>query len=778
MLQPKRSERRPALSAVTVLAVSLLAAGCTYTTVRLAPSVPPNAQASVVLAADGTLLTTLHAGENRKEISLSEVPRHVQDAVVAIEDRRFWTHRGIDLRAILRAARTNLDEGAVVEGGSTITQQFVKNAMLAADRTLDRKIEEATLSIQVEREYSKEEILEYYLNTVYFGAGAYGIEAAAMVYLGKSASELTVAEGALIAGLIKAPSTYDPFVNGSGALARRQAVLQAMTDEGFLTPAEARRYSSSDIELIAPDPDQTYPAAYFVEEVKRFMLDHPAFGRTRDERIRTLFTGGLTIETTLDVAAQGEAEHAIELVLSDATDPSASVVTIDHGNGYVLAMVGGRDFFDGGPQSKFNLATQARRPSGSSFKPLVLAAAIEEGIPISQVYPAPALIEIAITSGVWEVENYGGSVGGNVNLTEAMVRSYNTVYAQLVMDVGPADAVAMATRLGVESHLLAVPSAVLGANDVSPLDMATAYGTIANGGIRNPVTYVTRVLGPDGEVLYQHEPSPVRSISRGTANQITDTLQQVVSRGTGVNARIGRPAAGKTGTGQNWGDAWFVGYTPDLVTSVLIGYPEGQISMVPPTTRIRVTGGTWPAQIWQLFMTAVLAETPISQFVSPDDDEVVEVAEPTEIDGDSVEETLQGTLIQDVVGMPAQLATEILTRAGFVVLAESVPDDDYPPDIVAAQGPPGESLARSGSEVTLFVANGLAVRRVPSVLGLDDLAAAAVLAEAGYEVDFVTEAEDDPEVAQARAGRVWKADPGSFTALETHSTVTIWINPT
>ena len=378
VLQPKRSERRPALSAVTVLAVSLLAAGCTYTTVRLAPSVPPNAQASVVLAADGTLLTTLHAGENRKEISLSEVPRHVQDAVVAIEDRRFWTHRGIDLRAILRAARTNLDEGAVVEGGSTITQQFVKNAMLAADRTLDRKIEEATLSIQVEREYSKEEILEYYLNTVYFGAGAYGIEAAAMVYFGKSASELTVAEGALIAGLIKAPSTYDPFVNGSGALARRQAVLQAMTDEGFLTPAEARRYSSSDIELIAPDPDQTYPAAYFVEEVKRFMLDHPAFGRTRDERIRTLFTGGLTIETTLDVAAQGEAEHAIELVLSDANtgggpcrawcvgagaDPSASVVTIDHrerlrvGDGRWSRLLRWP-----GPQSKFNLATQARRP--------------------------------------------------------------------------------------------------------------------------------------------------------------------------------------------------------------------------------------------------------------------------------------------------------------------------------------------------------------------------------------------------------------------------------
>ena len=482
------------------VALVVVASGCSYTTVTLAPTVPPNAQASVVLADNGTLLTTLHAGENRTEITLDQVPQHVQDAIVAIEDRRFWNHAGIDLPAILRAMRRNIDEGEVVEGGSTITQQFVKNALLASDRTLDRKIEEATLSIQVEREYSKEEILEYYLNTVYFGAGAYGIEAAAKVYFGKPAEELDVPEGALLAGLVKAPSTNDPFVNGEGALRRRRLVLDAMVEEGYLTAEEGETFAAGDVELAAPDPETDYPAAYFVQEVKRFMLTHPAFGRTREERTRRLFTGGLTIETSLDLQLQSHAEHAAHLVLSDpANDPDTAIVSMDPSNGHVLAMVGGRDFFDGGPRSKFNLATQGRRPAGSSFKPLVLAAAIEEGIPVSQVYSAPSTIEIPVTNDTWEVENYGGSPGGWVDLTEATVRSYNTAYAQLVMDVGPADAVAMAAHLGVSSPLLAVPSAVLGANDVSALDMTAAYSTFANRGIRNDIHHelgVGGVVGP------------------------------------------------------------------------------------------------------------------------------------------------------------------------------------------------------------------------------------------------------------------------------------------
>jgi len=768
--------------------MGLIASSCAYTTVSLAPTVPPNAEASAIVAADGTPLTTLHAGENRTEISIDQVPRHVQDAVVAIEDRRFWTHAGIDLRAILRAARNNIDEGQIVEGGSTITQQFVKNALLASDRTLDRKIEEATLSIQVEREFTKEQILEYYLNTVYFGNGAYGIEAAANVYFDVTTNELTVAEGALLAGMIKSPSRFDPFVDAESALERRRTVLQAMTDEGYLSVTGANNAASTDIELKPSDPDRTYPAAYFVQEVKRFMLNDPAFGRTFEERTKLLFTGGLRIETTLDLDLQQDADRAVELVLLDPTaDPNAAVVTIDHSSGYVLALVGGRDFFDGGPQSKFNLATQAKRPSGSSFKPLVLAAAIEEGIPVDRVYSAPAELDIPITSGTWSVENYGGSAGGNVNLIEATVRSYNTAYAQLVMDIGADDAVALASGLGIESPLLAVPSAVLGANDVSPMDMASAYATIANRGVRNQPVYVTRVLGPDGEVIYQHDPTPIRVIERTTADEVTAILQQVISRGTGIKAKIGRPAAGKTGTGQNWGDAWFVGYTPDIVTSVWVGYAEGQVAMVPPKTRLRVTGGTWPAEIWQLYMTAALAEVPISEFVlGSDEDDPNRDATPGDggsgaagDGGDSnTDEVPDGTLVQDVVGMPASLATEILTRAGFLVVAESVPDDSYPPGVVADQGPVGESIVETGSEVVLYVANGQRVRRVPSVLGFDEIEASAVITAAGYEVEYVVAPEDQPEAAELRAGVVWKADPSNGTPLDAGETVTIWLNPT
>jgi len=763
------------------VAVALTATSCTYTAIALVPTIPPNAEASTVMAADGSELLTLHAGENRTEISLESVPEHVRNAIVAIEDRRFWTHIGIDLRSILRALRRNIDEGDIVEGGSTITQQFVKNAIIGTDRTLDRKIEEASLAIQVERQYTKEEILEFYLNTVYFGAGAYGIEAAAEVYFGITASDLTVGQGALLAGLVKAPSTFDPFVNPQGALDRRSLVLQAMVDEDYLTNSEASAWNNADLVLKAPDPEDHYEGAYFVEEVKRFMLEHVAFGRTYEERARLLFTGGLTIETTLDPRLQTQAEAAVDLVLSDPqADPNSAVVTIDPTTGYVLAMVGGRDFFGGAPASKFNLATQAARPSGSSFKPLVLAAAIEEGIPGSQEYSAPASIEIPITNDIWEVENYGGLAGETVNLVEATVRSYNTAYAQLMMDVGPADAVAVARNLGVSAPLEAIPSAVLGANDVSPLDMTVAYATFANRGVQNDPVYVTRVTGPDGEIIYQHDPSPLRAIDRSTADEVTAILQQVISRGTGVKARIGRPVAGKTGTGQNWGDAWFIGYTPDLVTGVWVGYAEGQISMVPPQTRIRVTGGTWPAEIWQLYMTAAQAETPIAEFTfaaldaEPDAETDSEAAAATT--GPTT--TIPGELVRDVVGMQSELASEILTRAGFVVVENSVPDDQYPPGIVASQTPTGESIIETGAEIVIDVANGQKVRRVPDVLGKSAEVAAATLTAAGYEVDLIDEVEPDPRAAELRQGQVWKVDPGTGAALAPGETVAIWINPT
>ncbi len=766
---------------MVVMASALVASACTYTPLTLQTSIPPNAESSVLLAADGSELTVLHSGENRTEITLDQVPRHVIDAVVAIEDRRFWQHSGIDLRGIARAARRNISAGEVVEGGSTITQQFVKNALIGSDRTLDRKVQEASLALQVEREFTKEQILEYYLNTVYFGSGAYGIEAAARVYFGKTASQLDPAEGALLAGLIKAPSTYDPFVNPEGALQRRSLVLQAMTEEQYLTPEEAAVLDATDISLVPPDPDSRYRAPYFVEAVKRFILDEPAFGATREERARLLFTGGLTVETTLDPFAQAEAEKAVSMVLSRPdVDPDAAVVSIDPENGHVLALVGGRDFFDGGPRSKFDLATQGRRPAGSSFKPLVLAAALEEGMTLDRVYDAPAELSIDITGGTWDVENYGGSSGGRVNLVEATVNSYNTAYAQLIVDVGPSDAMAVAARMGVQSPLQPVLSSVLGANDVSPLDMADAYATLAARGIHHDPVLVTRVLDSDGKVIYEAPDTSSRAIERSTADQVTAVLQQVMSRGTGIKARIGRPAAGKTGTGQNWGDAWFVGYTPDLVTAVWVGFAEGQISMVPPTTRVRVTGGTWPAQIWQLYMGAVLASVPASDFVPPGDTSAGEDSDTTvgEVSAAPEAEGVPGgQLVTDVVGMPTALAEEILTRDGFVVVTESVPDDELPPGFVASQSPPGESIVPGGGEVVLRIANGERVRRVPEVLGMGPTAAADVLATAGYEVEVLNQADDDPVAAAARSGTVWKAEPAAGSPAPEGAQVRIWVNP-
>ncbi|MGY9074487.1 MAG: PBP1A family penicillin-binding protein [Acidimicrobiales bacterium] len=759
--------------------VGFVASSCSYRTTDLSPALPDNAESSILLAADGSELITLHGPENRTEIAYSTVPQHVIDAVVSIEDRRFFDHSGVDLRAILRAARTNISEGGIVEGGSTITQQYVKNALLISDRTLDRKIQEASLSFQIERDHSKEEILGFYLNTVYFGSGAYGIEAAAQTYFAKHAANLTIAEGALLAGMIKAPSDYNPYVHAEVALARRSLVLQAMVQTEALSPAEAAAIDSQDISLAAVDPDQTYPAAYFVEEVKRFIFSNEALGATREERINALFAGGLIIETTLDPVLQQHAERAVELVLSDPdADPDAAVVTIDPANGYVLAMVGGRDFFDGGPQSKFNLATQARRPSGSSFKPLVLAAALEEGISLATRYDAPATLEIPITNGLWEVENYEQSEGGNVDLTDATVHSYNTAYAQLVMDVGPADAVATARSLGVESPLLAVPSAVLGANDVSPLDMTNAYATIANQGVHNDPVYVRRVLDRAGNVMWEHESVARRAISRESADLVTAVLRQVVARGTAVNARIGRPVAGKTGTGQNWGDAWFVGYTPDLVTGVWLGFAEGQIPMVPPTTRIRVTGGSWPTQIWSLYMESALAEVPVVQF----DESYLSAAgagtkDPAAVAGLATAGNAVGQTVTSTVGMNEQLATEILTRAGFVVVTDLVADSQYPPGIVVGSEPGPGADATGGSEVIILIANGDLAGRVPNVLGRTQEDALRLLAHAGYDDEVIIAEEDDLDGATARAGMTWKIEPRSGTELRAGQAVTIWINP-
>ncbi|HWC10990.1 MAG TPA: penicillin-binding transpeptidase domain-containing protein, partial [Acidimicrobiales bacterium] len=459
--------------------------------------------------------------------------------------------------------------------------------------------------MRLEKRLSKEEILERYLNTIYFGNGSYGVEAAARRYFGKRAADLDLAESAFLAGAVRGPELYDPRVDPERAKARRGQVLTSMVQLGMITSEEAAAASAAPLELRG-DEEGVYPAPHFVEEVKRFVLDDARFGATMEERRKLLFGGGLTISTTLDPRLQAEAQGAAAQVLPDG-GPDAAVVAIEPATGAVRALVGGLRFFEGGDGSRFNLATQARRQAGSAFKPFALVAALDQGMSRRQRIPAPASVSIPQPDGTWTVRNFSRRGYGSLTLAAATRRSVNTAYAHLVTRTGPERVVDTAARMGISSELAPVPSAVLGTNEVTPLEMASAYATLAADGTHVAPYLVSEITGRDGQVLYRAEPRPEPRLPPDLARRANHVLQGVVERGTGRRARIDRPVAGKTGTTQNHGDAWFIGYTPRLATAVWVGFPEAITPMVPPVTPISVTGGAWPAQIWAAFMGAALA---------------------------------------------------------------------------------------------------------------------------------------------------------------------------
>ena len=613
-------QRTFAAIASAAATLALLAAGCSWTTSALTVEPPPIALSSFIYDKDGEQITLFRGEQHRVNIEdLSEVPALLQNAVVAIEDERFWQHSGIDLRAILRAGLSNINQGGVSEGGSTITQQYVGLVFLdRTDQSASRKIEELALARQFEDQYTKEFILKEYLNLVYFGEGAYGVRAAADEYFNKTLAELTISEAAILAGLIQAPATYNPYDNLDAALLRRKQVLDRMLINNYISQKEYDQARTEPVRL-APRVEvleATYDAPYFVEEVRQWILSNPRFGETRQDRVALLFEGGLHIHTTVDRQLQKRAEAAVANVLTDEvtsddpSGPTAAVILIENDTGYVRAMVGGQDFFGDDPSARFNLATQGGRQAGSAFKPLILAAALEQGIQMGAQYPAPEeiVIENPPLPDPWEVE--GGANGGTVSLAEATIRSVNTVYAQLMEDVGAQAGVDMATRLGVESSLQPVLSAVLGTNDVTALDMANAFSTIARRGILVEPAFVSKVIGPGGEIIYEHSLESERVLAADVADQITDVLRQAVDTGTGRRAQLpGHEAAGKTGTAEDFRDATFSGFTSEYTASVWVGFPQGQIEMEPPNTPIEVYGGTYPALIWQGVMSAAHDET-------------------------------------------------------------------------------------------------------------------------------------------------------------------------
>jgi penicillin-binding protein 1A len=569
---------------------------------------------SVVYAANGrTVLAVLRGSESRVLVSTEDIAPIMRQAIVSVEDQRFFEHRGIDLQGIARALWADIREQAIVEGGSTITQQFVKNAYIRNERTLARKVREAALAWQLEQRWSKDRILTAYLNTIYFGNGAYGIQQAARAYFKKSAKDLELHEAALLAGIPADPSRYDPVTRPRAAKERRRYVLRLMLEQGKITPRDFREAASAPM----PDPDRVRlpgtrgPAPYFVTYVQEQLVRR--YGAAR------VFGGGLKVTTTIDLALQEQARKAIEEVLPDPDGPAAALVAIDPTTGEVKAMFGGRNF----RRSQFNLATQAQRQPGSAFKPIVLATALRQGIS-----PATELEsrKVSIDAGdrIWTVTNDDDTYLGRVDLARAMVSSDNAVYAQLTDIVGPRAIVETARLLGIRSPLDAYFSIGLGSLAVNPLELARAYATIANGGRRvdssllgNVPTVVKRIERVRTGRVEENTPIARRVLDPEHAALLTDILEDVVRAGTGRRAAIpGREIAGKTGTTDNYGDAWFVGYTPELVVAVWVGYPDRLHPMLTEYRGKPVTGGTLPAEIWRAFMEGV-ADDPERSFAPP-----------------------------------------------------------------------------------------------------------------------------------------------------------------
>jgi penicillin-binding protein 1A len=765
---------------VVAVACTVLAAGCAYTQTEITPKIPENAQSSKIYAADGTLITTLHGPQNRLEVTLDRIPLRLQNAVIAIEDERFYYHRGVDFRAIFRAAQHNATEGEVTQGGSTITQQLVKNTLLNSGQTLDRKIQEASLAWQLEEHYSKKRILEIYLNTVYFGNGAYGVEAASEQYFGHPVEQTTAVQAATLAGLIQAPSADDPVLHPDAAVARRNVVLAKMQEQGYLSEAERDSGIAEPLGL-APTPTQDrYPAGHFVEEVKKSVSLDERFGATQDQRDYALFSGGLRIYTTIDLRLQAAAEQAVADVMPDPEGPEAAVVAVDPRNGYVRAMVGGRDFFGTQRTAKCNLAIGCNpdpdlngRGTGSAFKPFVLATALDEGIPLSENIPAPGFIHLDPPTGPWDVHNAdpGEGAPGGTNLVEGTVHSFNTLYAQLILQVGPQNAIDMAKKLGLTGKLQALPSAVLGANNVTVLDMASAYGTFANRGVHvNPVM-ITKITNAAGSILFENPHEQTKAIDAPIADTVTSVLQQVIARGTGTAAQEPFPVAGKTGTGEFYKNAWFCGYTATLSTAVWAGFPGAEVEMSPPTTAITVYGGTWPAQIWKRFMAAAQGDAAPVDFAPPPPPTTT-----TTVPGPPTTIPSEGLLpVPDVRGLSYGDAARAIAGAGFTPSRFDIVTDAWPAGTVSGQSPPGGSTSPRGALVTLEVAmpHGDSVT-VPNVFGMKRNAAVSALHDSGLAVDVIEEESPDNNQPQ---GRVWKQSPQAGATVSAGSTVTIYVNP-
>jgi penicillin-binding protein 1A len=572
---------------------------------------------SFLYADDGRLLGVVPSATNRQPLPLSKISPLLSEATVAIEDARFWQHGALDYRGILRALYEDLLHGQAVQGGSTITQELVRNLYIAdPQHTLARKIREACLAEKYFRRHTRKQILAAYLNEVFYGSHAYGAEAAARTYFSEPASKLTLVQAALLAGLPQAPSVYDPFSYPQAALARRDEVLQAMWKNGYISASTLRRATRMKLGL--------RPGGLYSN------VQQPNFSGWAEQKLvqrfghREVELGGLQVRTTLNPRLQALALRAARSVLRRPTDPATAIVAIDPRNGDVRAMV---DYLPSGHKTQFNLATQAHRSTGSAFKPITLATALREGVSLNSSFYGPPQLYITTPecatgpkSGPWDVHNYADEAAGTTNLLGATANSVNTIFAQMIAKIGVRPVVAMAHRLGITSrgrYFQPVCAITLGSVGFTPLEVTDVYATFADGGIHHAPQALASVREPTGRRLRLTTPAR-RVLSRNVAAELTYALQGVVQYGTGTAAALGaRPVAGKTGTAENYQDAWFCGYVPQLATCVWVGYLRGEIPLTNVEGIPRVFGGSLPTQIWHDFMAPAVAHLPVAGFPQP-----------------------------------------------------------------------------------------------------------------------------------------------------------------
>ena len=798
--RPRRGRRalKVALLAALLVVAALLSmfAGAYVAVTRTLPSLElgdriASPQTTRIYDSSPTpvLLAELHGLENRDVLSDDDIPQVMRDAIVAIEDPRFYAHKGVDFIAILRAAWADLRHREVVQSGSAITQQLIKNAFLVDQQGAGDATREPALAYELESRWSKQKILNEYLNVVYFGSGAYGLQAAARSYFGLDAKNLSLAQAALLAGLPKAPSAYSPRQDPTAALTRRNQVLNKMYQQRYINSTQLQEALAAPLQLAEAGSDSGVKQPYWVELVREQLVAR--YGSS------TVQGGGLRVYTSLDLGVQQAAEQAISAILAQSGGPSAALVAMDVHSGRLVAMVGGSDFH----KLQFNLATQGHWNAGSAFKPFVLVTALEQGISPEATYASgPATVEPS--SGT---ETIPSTDNGSVTLAKAIADSSNDVFARLVTEVG-ADAVAKtAADMGIASSLgdpvspavaLAGPPA-----GATPLEMVMAYATLAAGGERlsarvtfdpskidDPLSIV-KVTDTDGRLVDENGALGTRVMDPGIAELATSCLQGVITNGTGRAAAIGRPSAGETGTSDDGRNAWFVGYTPDLVAAVWVGYPDGQgaTGAAPGAAGpAPLSGSAFPAQIWARFMMAALAGTPVSDFSMADAAKWVTVDVcsesrllPTELCPTVVKRLFrfdevptdscnihvpQAVFMPGVVGMSLAKAKKALADAGLKVKTVTDAGSLQPAGTVTKQDHTAGKPILEGSEVVLRVSAGLATK-VPKVVDLTVEEAQASLTSAGLSADIAQQAAD------AVAGTVLSQDPASGTVIAKNTTV-------